>query len=67
MLTSDEILQKCCTGGAFTDEDLGLKPIPKGCSLVLFCGEKTFYTPDCINYYDREGNPISEKDRRKYL
>lgn len=60
MLSTNELWGKCIAGEPITCEDLGSHPNLKDCGIVIYCGDRTFYT-DGINYYDSNGNLVSGK------
>ena len=65
MLTDDELFEKWVNGENITCEDLGIHPNLSNCHTTIEYGFRTFYI-DGINVYDVNGNPVSEKDMRKY-
>lgn len=67
MLTTNELWKKCKSGKRITYKDLGLCLNEKvsTCFAIIYCGEKTFYW-DGLNYFDRNGNLASTKDKKRY-
>lgn len=65
MISYDNLLKKCLNRESIACEDLGIHPNFKGCAMILDCGDQTFYT-DGLNYYDRDGNLLSDKLIKKY-
>lgn len=65
MISHNELLKKCISGEPINCEDLGIHPNLKDCCMMIDCGDQAFYT-DGLNYYDRDGNLLSDKLIKKY-
>ena len=58
MLSDNELWEKCSGNDPITSEDLGVSPVHDKCSLVVYCGSRTFYT-DGKDYYNDKGKKVS--------
>lgn len=64
-MSDEEFLKKIINGEDITCEDLGINPNLAKCGTTIECGFRTFYS-DGVNYYDVNGNPVNERDKRRY-
>lgn len=63
MLTDNELWEKIKSGESPSNEDLGNQNRAIGYGTVLYYGSCSYYC-DGINYYDRDGNSVTEKVMR---
>ena len=65
MINDEEFLKKIINNEKITPEDLNIHPNLAKCGTIIEYGFRTFYS-DGVNYYDVNGNLVSEKDKRRY-
>lgn len=64
MSNDEEFLKKVMNGEDITCEDLGIHPNLAKCGTTIESGFRTFYS-DGVNYYDVNGNLVTERDKRR--